>query len=241
MYIKTHGLVLREVAYKESDKILSLLTKDHGKITATARGCRKKNSPLTAPCQQLIWSELILFEYRGKFTIQEISMEKDFRNIQKNINSFSLACYFAEICETIAVENTPQESLLSLILNSLFLLNEGKLPLPQIKAVFELRAACESGYEPLLDSCSFCQNPNPKQTQLSPLDGSIHCRSCGGKALPISPSVLAAMRFITQSHPKNIFSFSFQNPNELESVTQHYLISQLDAHFKTLNFYQKYQ
>lgn len=241
MYIKTQGLVLREVAYKEADKILTIFTKELGKITATARGCRKKNSPLAAPCQQLIWSEFVLFDYRGKFTIKEATLEKEFKNIQKNIETFSLACYFSEICETIAVENTPQDSLLSLILNSLFLLNKGNIPRTQIKAVFELRATCESGYQPLLEECSFCENPNPKQAQLSPLDGSIHCRSCGGEALPLSPSVLTAMRFITQSHPKTIFSFFYQNPKELETVTQHYLLSQLDAHFKTLNFYHKYK
>ena len=51
MHIVTQGLVLREVSYKESDKILTVLTRDGGKRTVKARGCRKKNSPLAAAAQ----------------------------------------------------------------------------------------------------------------------------------------------------------------------------------------------
>lgn len=42
MHMRTKALVLRETAYKESDKILTLLTQEAGKLTASARGCRKR-------------------------------------------------------------------------------------------------------------------------------------------------------------------------------------------------------
>ena len=45
MHMTTKALVLRDVNYKESDKILTLLTQDQGKLTASARGGRKKGSP----------------------------------------------------------------------------------------------------------------------------------------------------------------------------------------------------
>ena len=48
MHLHTKALVLRETAYKESDKILTLLTQEQGKLTASARGCRRKGSPLAA-------------------------------------------------------------------------------------------------------------------------------------------------------------------------------------------------
>ena len=46
MHLHTKALVLRETAYKESDEILTLLTQEQGKLTASARGCRRKGSPL---------------------------------------------------------------------------------------------------------------------------------------------------------------------------------------------------
>ena len=56
MHISTQGLVLREVNYKESDKLLTVLTAEGGKRTVKARGCRRKGSPLAAAAQLLVYS-----------------------------------------------------------------------------------------------------------------------------------------------------------------------------------------
>ena len=69
MHTTTKTLVLRSVDYKESDKILTLLTQDLGKVTASARGSRKKGSPLAAGCQLLCWSEMVLYDYQGRWTV----------------------------------------------------------------------------------------------------------------------------------------------------------------------------
>ena len=60
MHLTTNALVLREVNYKESDKILTLLTEAEGKLTVSARGCRKKDSPISSACQLLAWAEFTL-------------------------------------------------------------------------------------------------------------------------------------------------------------------------------------
>ena len=62
MHITTKALVLRTTDYKESDKILTLLTQDQGKLAAAARGCRKKGSAIAAGCQLLVWSEMVLYD-----------------------------------------------------------------------------------------------------------------------------------------------------------------------------------
>ena len=67
MRLTTQGIVLRETNYKEADKILTVLTRDLGKRTVKARGCRRKNSKLTAASQLLVYSEMTLSE-RGEFT-----------------------------------------------------------------------------------------------------------------------------------------------------------------------------
>ena len=69
MHISTQGLVLREVNYKESDKLLTVLTAEGGKRTVKARGCRRKGSPLAAAAQLLVYSDMTLFEYRDYFTL----------------------------------------------------------------------------------------------------------------------------------------------------------------------------
>ena len=71
MHITTKALVLRGVDYKESDKILTRLTAEMGKVTASARGCRKKGSAIAAGCQLLCWSEMVLYDYNGRWSVKE--------------------------------------------------------------------------------------------------------------------------------------------------------------------------
>ena len=71
MYLTTQALVLRVTAYNDTDGLLTLLTPNHGKLTAKARGLRRKNSPLVAPCQLLAYGEFTLFEYRSMYTVNE--------------------------------------------------------------------------------------------------------------------------------------------------------------------------
>ena len=59
--IVTAGLVLRETVTRETDKILTVLTPDRGKISLIARGARRKNSRLAAACQLLAYSELTIY------------------------------------------------------------------------------------------------------------------------------------------------------------------------------------
>ena len=142
MHLQTKALVLRETAYKESDKILTLLTQEAGRLTASARGCRRKGSPIAAGSQLLVWSDVVLHEYRGRWTVQEAAVDREFRGMREDLEKFSLGCYFAEVTELLAVEGLPCPELLSLLLNSLHALDQLDRPLGLVKAAFELRAMC---------------------------------------------------------------------------------------------------
>ena len=156
MHLHTKALVLRETAYKESDKILTLLTQEQGKLTASARGCRRKGSPLAAGSQLLVWSDFILYEYQGRWSVKEAEVEREFRGMREDLDKFALGCYFGEVTQTLALEGLPSPELLSLILNSLHALDRLDRPLALIKGGFELRAMCLAGYEPVLDACAVC-------------------------------------------------------------------------------------
>ena len=62
MFKTTRGLVLREVRYKEADRILTVLTEDMGKMTVKARGALRKGSKIAAATQFLVFSELTMLE-----------------------------------------------------------------------------------------------------------------------------------------------------------------------------------
>lgn len=144
MYLTIQGVVLRVTDYNDRDALLTVLTRRHGKLTIKARGLRRKNSPLTAPCQLLAFGEFTLFEYRGQYTINEAHSIELFSSLRGDLTKLSLATYFAQVSEVLSQEDIPNPELQSLLLNSLYALSKLNLSEIQIKAVFELRSACLS-------------------------------------------------------------------------------------------------
>ena len=248
MHMRTKALVLRAVDYKESDKILTLLTQESGKLTASARGCRKKGSPVAAGVQLLAWSDLVLYEYRGRWTVKEAAVEREFLGLRRDVERLALACYFAEVTELLAVEGEANPQLLSLILNSLHALDRLSKPLALIKAAFELKAMCLAGYEPLLDGCAVCGAERPQEPRFHLQEGVLHCARCRdqvgeGISMPINGQALAAMEHIAYGDPKRLFSFRAEGEGlrQLGDLTEAYLHTQLERGFRTLDFYKQLQ
>lgn len=123
MFKTTKGLILREVKYKEADRILTVLTADEGKITVKARGALRKGSKVSAATQLLVFSELTLFENKGRWTVNEASTIEEFKGLRDDITALSLASYFAECVEALTDEDQPNPYILQLILNCLFALS----------------------------------------------------------------------------------------------------------------------
>lgn len=249
MHTKTKALVLRSVDYKESDKILTLLTQELGKITVSARGCRKKGSPIAASCQLLAWSELVLYDYKGRWSVKEGQTLRLFRGIQADLDRLTLGCYFAELAETLAVEGLPSPELLSLTLNSLHALDQmPQKPLALIKTAFEWRCMCLAGYEPLFDGCAICGRNPPEKPQFHLKEGVLHCARCReevgeGISMPLNGDALAALRYIVHGDPKRLFSFQLEGDGLrlLGDAGEAYVHTQLERGFRTLDFYKQTQ
>lgn len=243
MYMTIQAVVLRVTDYNDRDALLTLLTRSYGKLTVKARGLRRKNSPLIAPCQLLAYGEFTLFEYRGQYTINEAHSIELFTQLRRDLNKLSLGTYFAQAAEVLSQEDLPSPELLSLLLNCLFALSRLELPEAQIKAVFELRAACLSGYTPDLFGCHICGNQNPERFDLSA--GQLECRNCrsresNGIRMPVTPPLLEAVRYICLCDPKKLFSFQLggETLQQLSALTEAYLTTQLERGFSTLDFYK---
>lgn len=238
----THGIVLREAKYKEADKILTVLTPDLGKLTVTARSSRKKGGGVSAAAQLLVWSELTLSEYRGRWSLSEGATELEFRNLRRDLDRLSLGSYFAELTDTLVPEGQSASEPLKLLLNALYALDALDRPLGLVKAAFELRLLSLSGFAPNLEACALCGR-EPEQARLHLREGLLHCRGCkigGGISLPVNPAVLSAMRYIIRCDSKRLFSFRVdgESARQLESVCESYVLTQLERSFRTLDFYK---
>lgn len=243
MYLTTKALVLRVREYDERHSIIKLLTQEQGLIVAKVRNLRRKNNPLSAPCQLLVYGEFTLFQYGDRYTLNEAHCLNMFQNLRRDIECFALGTYFAQVAEFIVQESQEDQGMLQLVLNCLYALSELKLPQAQVKAVFELRTACIAGFMPDLSGCVICGNPSADRFDI--FNGQLSCSECAthetrSLRMPVSGGILDAMRYITVCPASKIFSFRLgeESLQGLGKITESFLITQLEHGFSSLDFYK---
>lgn len=244
MFKTTNALILREVKYKEADKILTVLTPEDGKLTVKARGALRKGCRYAAACQALCYSEMTLFGNRGRWSVNEAQTVEQFLPLRADLELLALGSYFAEALEAVSDEDSPNPEMLQLGLNSLYALSRGLYTPEHIKAVFELRLMCLAGFEPDVFSCAVCGREEPEGAMLSLRGGVVYCKRCvpdaAGVSLPVGPETLEAMRYIITAPPKRIFSFAVpeRTRRQLGGVAQAYMSAQLERGFAALDYWK---
>ena len=243
MRLTTDALIIRENNnIGEADRFVTALTRELGAVHASARGARTLKNRGSVATRLLSYSRLTLREGRSrdKYIIEDARPLRVFFDIHGDIARLALAQYFCELAGVLAPREEPAEEHLRLLLNALHFLTEGKRDLRLIKAVVELRLLTLSGYMPDLGSCSSCREADAPLWFL-PRDGVLRCARCEkpGDALPLPPTLLAALRHIV--HAPFEKCFAFQIPEEavpsLAKTAEAFLLCQLGRSFQTLQFY----
>lgn len=246
-YIVTRGIVLRETETKEADKILTVLTRELGKIPVIARGVRRKSCKFAACAQPLVYSEMTLYHRGDWFYINEGATLELFAPLRADLEALSLGFYCAELTEAVTSEEQPAPELLSHLLNALYALSTLHKAPALVKPAFELKLLSLAGYEPLLDSCAYCGAETPAQPLLDTVQGVLRCRTCGagesGHSLPLCPDALGAARHVVYGDPKRLYAFALGGDalRRLDVAAEGFLAAQLERSFRTLDFYKGLQ
>lgn len=238
-----HGLVLRETDTKETDKILTVLTAELGKIPVIARGARRKNSRIAAVSQLLTYGELTVFHRGNWYILDDGETRELFQGVRQDLELLSLAAYFAELTEALTTENRESGQLLPLLLNALYALGTLHKDPQLVKAAFELRILALCGFEPLCRGCAVCGAQEPREPMLDVVRGMVHCRSCkepGGLSMPLPGDTLTALRHILECPPKRLYSFTLPQPqlHSLGNAAEAFVAAQLERSFRTLDYYR---
>ena len=118
------GLVLRSTDYKESSKMLTVLTDVLGKVSVSARGATRLKSRIGAACQPLVFSEMTLSESKERYYLKEASTLEMFSGLTSDLKAYALGCYFLELLDASCPETVEEPEVLALGLNALWLLSE---------------------------------------------------------------------------------------------------------------------
>ena len=117
----TTGLVLKETRYKESDRILTILTPELGVISASAQSSLRLKSKLFSACGLFCYSEFTLVPGRNMYTVREAEVKNVFHGISASIEGMSLAMYMAEMAMTLSPTGQEAQRELRLLLNCFYI------------------------------------------------------------------------------------------------------------------------
>ena len=238
----TEALVIREQRIGESDRLVTLFTRENGLLRAFASGAKSIKSKRGAATALLTYGSFTIQKRKDTFRITEASPIRVFFGAGSDIEVLTLAQYFCELSEVFVSAGVSDGEFLRLILNSLHFLTQEKRYPPLIKALTELRAAAISGYSPNLIACDTCGKFEDTVMFFDLSEGSIFCQEHKQEAIrpvAIDATLLSAMRHILYSDFSKLYAFTIPNEaaDRLSDITGQYLTYQTDHRFTALDFY----
>jgi DNA repair protein RecO (recombination protein O) len=172
------ALVLRQRDLGETDRILTLLTRERGKISAVAKGVRRPRSKLAAAAQLFCCSNLQLAAGANLEVVTQCQVRSAFYSIREDLTRLSYASYFADLVDSFVEERDGAEQLFDLLYAALAQAERGQR-LELLARVFELRLMNVLGYAPEFGACIRCgAELDQEWVGFSPALGGAICRRC---------------------------------------------------------------
>lgn len=237
------ALVIKEMSVGESDKLLTLLTRDYGVIKAFSAGAKKITSKKFSASSLLSYANFSLVKVNDTYKIYEASSICSFFTAGQDIAVLSLAQYFCELASSLVPSDIQSEEYLRLLLNSLDQLVNKKRNIYLIKSLTEFRFAALSGYMPDLIACDKCAAYDGDLFYFDVQTGKLFCKNCNNSTSnekPINRTLLDAMRHIIFSEFNKLYNFEIpdEHAKALSNITEEFLMLCSERKFSTLSFFK---
>ena len=175
------GIVLRSHKLGEADKIIRVLTREHGKRSAVAKGLRKTTSRFGARLEPFTCARLLVHTGRSLDIVRQAEIETSFHEVREDIALFVHASGMAELIDGITQEHEPHPELFDLMLRGLSLLKEYPTRALFTAAFFDYRALALAGFELTAGRCAGCGAEISRgEVSLSLSLGGLLCEGCRG-------------------------------------------------------------
>ena len=199
----SEGIILKRVDFGEADRLITIFTKNKGKIVSLAKGIRRIESRRAGNVELLNKAKLFFAQSKSLPILTEAESLKTYKNIKKDLKKVGYAYYLTELVDEFfhdSQENYKTFDLLSEALDNLDQINNARAE--NIVRAFELKILSLAGYRPQIHTCIKCNKPLEPEGNLFSADlGGVLCESCGRQSLlarPISTEAVKVMRFMQE-------------------------------------------
>jgi len=243
MLYKTEGIVLKSMEYEEADKIVTIYTKNYGKITAIAKGVRKTKSKFGSSLEILTHSNFLIYKGRNIDIVSQTEILESFFSTSKEVIKFAFAVNCVEVVNRLTEEQEINIGLFNLLKEVLHYLkgsNDPKL----LTLSFKWQTISILGYRPSLDHCCRCNKSveDQKEIYFNIKEGGLVCNNCIAKdkegCVKVSLYFNKLVRKILNTPLSTISNATIpvKKMKELEKITDLYIAYHSEKSFKTDRF-----
>ncbi len=205
-YLQTRALVLRSRTFSETDRLLTLLTWDEGKVTAKAPGARRIKSKLAAAVELFTCSSFLLYRGKTLFTVSQAQMENCYSNLMVHLKDYARGLYFAELVDRLLPEGESNLPVFHLLQNAWAELEKGEVDRDLLTRFFELRLLLILGFCPHCHNCVLCGDTGGPFYWNTAAGGIFcsHCRSPQQPGVSLSRGAHALLTKLQQISGKEL-------------------------------------
>lgn len=195
---RDEAVVLRTQKLGEADRIVTLLTRRHGRVRAVAKGVRRTKSKFGARLEPFGHVDIQLYEGRNLDVVTQVeAIGLHGSALAGRYAAYTSGTAMLETAERLtAVEREPSAPLYSLLVAALRSLSSGEHDPGLVLDAFLLRSLATAGYAPSFDECTRCSKPGPHRFFSVPAGGSVcvDCKPSGSVTIdPQTLELLAAL------------------------------------------------
>lgn len=237
------GIVLRRIDLGEKDRILTIYTKELGKLSAVAKGARRPGSKLSGASEPFTYSRMLLSTGRDLDVLTQAEIRESFPNAKGDITSVAYAVYLLELVSHFTDERQANQELFDTLLSCMYVLESGTNP--EITArYFELALLSLLGYEPHFDACLRCKRPIGRaKVAFSPALGGIICERCGtppSDAIWVPGAAASYVHALRRTEPQNLRDMRIPKGarRDLANMLKWHIRYRLEHELKSTEFIQ---
>ncbi len=178
---KTEGIVLRSIAYGESDLIMTFLTDRCGKLKGIAKGARRSKKRFVNALDLFSRSDIVFSrkDPEALALIESCDVKEHYAGIRADLEGTLVATYFLDLVDQFSLEGKKDRGLFQELNDFLGLVASGNSSETMVR-IFELRILKHAGYEPVLDRCMGCKAEILRiaTPAFSAKEGGVFCERC---------------------------------------------------------------
>jgi len=246
----TPAIVLRTRPYGESDRIVSFLTENHGKITGIAKGAKRSRKRFVNSLEPFSLVNLRFQDrpHSNLVFIVAADLLLEFKNLVSCLEKIVFASYMVEITDGLVGDGEENPLVFHHLKKGLNFLADNGTSLSFLTS-FELKLLRLTGYQPVLMGCKRCGRKRhdglPVRWHFSPPEGGILCERCSRSTreiLPLGAAALAALADL-QQETEELLSSAFLSPSvlqEIRFILLRFIQFQIDREIKSAPFLSKF-